>query len=205
MIQPSQVNRQARKGGKARAVDFGGVRDRPVGAARAIIFPGRTFNPPIGIRLALVAGFAVKDRDEPEYFTTEAQRARRHAFMSGPEMPSETHFISNHGAVWSRTPKAMLFFLGVLSASAVKLKRLGGGRHSGFRYRIAPRRITEEAAMRMHTRWRLDSSDRSPARRGPEGMPVLFAQRAEVEEYARPEVDEWGDRILVIPVTVGHA
>jgi hypothetical protein len=63
--------------------------------------------------------------NQPEDFTTEAQRARRQGFMSVPGMPAKS--ISPVTALPSvpELRKAILFFLGVLSASAVKLKRLG--------------------------------------------------------------------------------
>ncbi len=59
--------------------------------------------------------------------------------------------------------------------------------------------------MQMYTLWKLDPHDHSVARLEHEGMPVLFEQRAEAEAYGRPEGEEWGDHVVVIPVTVGHA
>ncbi len=59
--------------------------------------------------------------------------------------------------------------------------------------------------MRMYTLWKFDPQADMAARLEHEGMPVLFAERAEAEAFALPEVEEWGDRVLVIPVTVGLA
>jgi len=59
--------------------------------------------------------------------------------------------------------------------------------------------------MRMYTLWKFDPHANGAARLEHEGMPVLFAERAEAEAFAQPEVEEWGDHLLVIPVTVGRA
>ena len=57
----------------------------------------------------------------------------------------------------------------------------------------------------MYTLWRFDPRTCTTARLEHDGIPVLFEQRSEAEAYGRPEVEEWGDHVVVIPVTVGHA
>ena len=51
--------------------------------------------------------------------------------------------------------------------------------------------------MRMYTLWKFDPHADGVARLEHEGMPVLFAERAEAEA--------WNDDVRVVPVTVGRA
>jgi hypothetical protein len=57
----------------------------------------------------------------------------------------------------------------------------------------------------MYTLWKFDPHTNAAARLEHEGMPVLFERRAEAEAYGRPEVEEWGEQVFVVPVTVGSA
>ncbi|HEX7551046.1 MAG TPA: hypothetical protein VF579_10790 [Candidatus Methylomirabilis sp.] len=59
--------------------------------------------------------------------------------------------------------------------------------------------------MRMYTLWKFDPRADGVARLEHEGMPVLFAERAEAEAYGRVEADAWNDDVRVVPVTVGQA
>ena len=59
--------------------------------------------------------------------------------------------------------------------------------------------------MRMYTLWKFDPQADGVARLEHEGMPVLFAERAEAEAYGRVEADAWNDDVRVVPVTVGQA
>ena len=59
--------------------------------------------------------------------------------------------------------------------------------------------------MRMYTLWKFDPHADGVARLEHEGMPVLFAERAEAEAYGRVEAEAWNDDVRVVPVTVGRA
>ncbi len=59
--------------------------------------------------------------------------------------------------------------------------------------------------MQMYELWKWTSPCDRPARLEHEGMPVLFAERAEAEAFVQPDAEEWGDQYLVIPVRVGLA
>jgi hypothetical protein len=59
--------------------------------------------------------------------------------------------------------------------------------------------------MRMYTLWKFDPLAHGAALLEYEGMPVLFAVRAEAEAYGQMEAEEWNDDVRVIPVTVGQA
>jgi hypothetical protein len=59
--------------------------------------------------------------------------------------------------------------------------------------------------MRMYTLWKLDPLANDVSRLEYEGMPVLFAERAEAEAYGQGEAAAWNDDVRVFPVTVGQA
>ena len=59
--------------------------------------------------------------------------------------------------------------------------------------------------MRMYTLWKHDPHADEVSRLEDEGMPVLFAERAEAEAYGRVEAEAWNDDVQVVPVTVGQA
>lgn len=59
--------------------------------------------------------------------------------------------------------------------------------------------------MRMYTLWKLDPKADEVSRLEDDGMPVLFAERAEAEAYSRVEAAAWNDDVRVFPVTVGQA
>jgi hypothetical protein len=51
----------------------------------------------------------------------------------------------------------------------------------------------------MYTLWKFDPHTNAAARLEHE------ERRAEAEAYGRPEVEEWGEQVFVVPVTVGSA
>ena len=59
--------------------------------------------------------------------------------------------------------------------------------------------------MRMYTLWKLDPHDHSVARLEHDGIPVLFEQVAEAEEYGQTDPEVWDEELRVVPVTVGLA
>jgi hypothetical protein len=59
--------------------------------------------------------------------------------------------------------------------------------------------------MWMYTLWKLDPQADEVSRLEHEGMPVLFAERAEAEPYGQGEAAAWNDDVRVFPVTVGQA
>jgi len=59
--------------------------------------------------------------------------------------------------------------------------------------------------MRMYTLWKFDPHADEVARLEHEGMPVLFAGRAEAEAYGQAKAEAWNDDVRVVRVTVGQA
>jgi len=59
--------------------------------------------------------------------------------------------------------------------------------------------------MRMETLWKLDPKADEVSRLEHEGIPVLFAERAEAEAYGQGEAAAWNDDVRVFPVNVGQA
>jgi hypothetical protein len=51
--------------------------------------------------------------------------------------------------------------------------------------------------MRMYTLWKFDPHADEVARLEHEGMPVLFAERAEAEAYGQAKAEAWNDDVRV--------